>query len=130
MAVVEGGKPSTTDYTVRERFTDTSLLDCHLITGRTHQIRVHLAALGHPIIGDPGYGQRSHLIDRQALHARLLAFDHPSGGRRLRIEVEPPTTSRSSSPPCAKPPRARRRHRRYGGAGARIPPLETVPPSR
>ena len=90
MAVVEGGKPSTTDYTVRERFTDTSLLDCHLITGRTHQIRVHLAALGHPIIGDPGYGQRSHLIDRQALHARLLAFDHPSGGRRLRIEVEPP----------------------------------------
>ncbi|PZC42339.1 MAG: 23S rRNA pseudouridine synthase [Chloroflexi bacterium] len=90
MAIVDGGKPSTTEYTLVERFLDTSLLDCHLITGRTHQIRVHMAALGHPIIGDSIYGHPSHLIDRQALHARLLAFDHPTSGLRLRIEVEPP----------------------------------------
>ena len=90
MAVVEGGKPSTTGYRVQERFADTSLLDCHLITGRTHQIRVHLAALGHPIIGDAVYGHPSHLIDHQALHARLLVFDHPTSGQRLRIDVEPP----------------------------------------
>ena len=90
MAVIEGGKPSTTEYNVEERFADTSRLDCRLITGRTHQIRVHLAAHGHPIIGDGVYGQASHLIDRQALHARLLAFDHPTSGVRLRIEVDPP----------------------------------------
>ena len=90
MAVVEGGKPSTTEYRVDERFTDTSLLDCHLITGRTHQIRVHLSALGHPIIGDAIYGHPSHLIDRQALHARLLAFDHPTSGARIRVDVAPP----------------------------------------
>lgn len=95
MAVVDGGKPSTTEYAVRERFTDTSLLDCNLITGRTHQIRVHLGALGNPIIGDTIYGQPSHLIDHQALHARLLAFDHPVSGRRLRIEVEPPADFQS-----------------------------------
>ena len=90
MAVVDGGRPSTTEYRVEERFTDTALLDCNLITGRTHQIRVHLAALGHPIIGDAIYGHPSHLIDRQALHARLLAFDHPSSGARIRVEVAPP----------------------------------------
>ena len=90
MAVVEGGKPSTTEYRVDERFTDTSLLDCHLITGRTHQIRVHLSALGHPIIGDTIYGHPSHLIGRQALHARLLAFDHPTSGARIRVDVAPP----------------------------------------
>jgi 23S rRNA pseudouridine1911/1915/1917 synthase len=90
MAVVEGGKPSKTEYRVEERFVDTCLLDCRLITGRTHQIRVHLSALGHPIIGDSIYGQPSHLIERQALHSRLLSFDHPVSGERLRIEVEPP----------------------------------------
>ena len=90
MDVVEGGKPSTTEYRVDERFTDTSLLDCHLITGRTHQIRVHLSALGHPIIGDSVYGHPSHLIDRQALHARLLAFDHPTSGARIRVDVAAP----------------------------------------
>lgn len=90
MAVIEGGKPSRTGYEVVERFLDTSLLECLLITGRTHQIRVHLAALGAPIIGDRIYGQESHLIDRQALHARLLLFDHPVSGERVRVEVEPP----------------------------------------
>ena len=90
MAVVEGGRPSQTEYEVRERFLDTSLLECRLISGRTHQIRVHLTALGHPIIGDRIYGFPSDLIDRQALHARVLAFAHPRSGERIRIEVEPP----------------------------------------
>ena len=90
MAIMEGGRPSQTEYEVVEGFLDTSLLECRLISGRTHQIRVHLAALGQPIIGDRVYGQASDLIDRQALHARLLAFDHPSSGERIRVEVEPP----------------------------------------
>ncbi len=90
MAIVDGGRPSLTEYKVVERFLDTSLLECKLITGRTHQIRVHLAAVGHPIIGDRVYGQPSDLIDRQALHARVLGFDHPRTGERLRLEVELP----------------------------------------
>ena len=91
MAVVERGKASRTEYRVDERFTDSSLIDCKLITGRTHQIRVHLAAIGHPIVGDGMYGHRSDQIDRQALHARLLAFDQPSSGERLQVEAEPPS---------------------------------------
>lgn len=88
MAVDDRGRPSRTDYRVVEQFVDASLLDCHLITGRTHQIRVHLTAIGQPILGDRIYGQGSDLIDRQALHARRLAFDHPRSGERLAIEVE------------------------------------------
>ena len=71
-------------------FADSSLLECRLITGRTHQIRVHLAAQGHPIVGDVIYGMQTDLIDRQALHARVLAFDHPTSGERMRVTVEPP----------------------------------------
>jgi 23S rRNA pseudouridine1911/1915/1917 synthase len=63
-----------TEYKVLEYFNDTSLIEAKPTTGRTHQIRVHMMALGHPIIGDQLYGKKSSLIDRQALHAEQLSF--------------------------------------------------------
>jgi 23S rRNA pseudouridine1911/1915/1917 synthase len=80
MAVVATGKPSVTRYDVRERLGDCTLLVCRLETGRTHQIRVHLASLGHPVVGDPAYGKahgKSITFPRQALHAWKLGLDHP-----------------------------------------------------
>ena len=87
MAVVAGGKPALTHYRVRETFPRHTLLECDLETGRTHQIRVHLAEIGHPIEGDPAYaGRGARLIDRQALHAWKLAFVHPASGATVRFE--------------------------------------------
>jgi 23S rRNA pseudouridine1911/1915/1917 synthase len=103
MAVVgEGrGKPAVTRYRVERRFTErAALIDCRLSTGRTHQIRVHLSHIGHPLIGDPVYGTRSGRavaqagpagaeiarFPRQALHARLLGFMHPETGEHLVFE--------------------------------------------
>ena len=75
------GRASRTGYRIVERFGDASLLECELLTGRTHQIRVHLSAIGHPIVGDRVYGVEHGAIGRQALHAELVRFDHPAGGR-------------------------------------------------
>ena len=94
MAVVDRGRPAQTGYRITERFTDASVLECDLITGRTHQIRVHLAAIGHPIAGDGMYGFNSALVERQALHARSLAFDHPASGERVALRAEPPADIR------------------------------------
>jgi len=78
MAVVAAGKPAITHYEVRERFAACTLLACRLETGRTHQIRVHLATLQHPLVGDRTYGRRHTLgFPRQALHAWRLALVHP-----------------------------------------------------
>jgi 23S rRNA pseudouridine1911/1915/1917 synthase len=107
MAVVtRGGKPALTHYrTVRAWQTATALLECRLATGRTHQIRVHMASRSHPIVGDPLYLRRipaaarlltapirQTLLDfpRQALHATSLGFAHPITGRPLRFETPPP----------------------------------------
>ena len=91
MAVVRGGKPALTRYRVRERFPGHALLECDLETGRTHQIRVHLASIGHPLEGDPVYGGRgARRLPRQALHAWKLAFVHPRTGRTLRFTAPPP----------------------------------------
>ena len=85
IAVVANGKPAVTHYRVRESFERHTLLECELETGRTHQIRVHLASIGHPIEGDPVYaGRGAKLLARQALHAWKLAFRHPRTGEMVR----------------------------------------------
>ncbi len=91
-AVVAGGKPSVTHYDTLEVLRAASLLDVRLETGRTHQIRVHLAALRHPIAGDSQYGADPTLaarlgLQRQWLHAYALAVDHPATHRRLELEI-------------------------------------------
>ena len=89
------GKPSITHHDTLEMFAAASLLDVHLETGRTHQIRVHFSALHHPCCGDPTYGADPVLaarlgLDRQWLHARELAFAHPADGREVRFVSEYP----------------------------------------
>ncbi|HYC35252.1 MAG TPA: RluA family pseudouridine synthase [Usitatibacter sp.] len=91
MAVVASGKPAITHYKVRERLDAHTLLECSLETGRTHQIRVHLASIGHPIEGDAAYaGKGERLLGRQALHAWKLAFVHPKTGKTLAFESSLP----------------------------------------
>ena len=86
------GKPAVTHYEVREKMREASELVFRLETGRTHQIRVHLAALGHPIVNDPVYGRVDPRLDLpgQALHAWRLAFEHPVTGEALAFEADPP----------------------------------------
>lgn len=94
-AVVEGGRPSITHYEVLEMFPSASLVEVHLETGRTHQIRVHMTAMKHPLVGDLTYGadpvQAKKLnLTRQWLHAKELAFAHPTRGDELRVVSEYP----------------------------------------
>lgn len=90
--VVEGGSPSVTHFRVLERFgSGFTFLALRLETGRTHQIRVHMKHLGHPIVGDPLYGKEEpELIGRQALHAGRLVFRHPVSGEIIDAEAELP----------------------------------------
>jgi 23S rRNA pseudouridine1911/1915/1917 synthase len=91
MAVVASGKPARTDVQVLAASGGFSALRCTLHTGRTHQIRVHLASRGHPLVADAVYGGRPALgMTRQALHATELAFTHPVSGESLRFDAEPP----------------------------------------
>jgi len=95
MAVVPDGRPATTGYRVRERFRDWTLLELDLVTGRTHQIRVHLDAIGHPIAGDPVYGTGTSRrgpdgLSRLFLHAWRLELTSPSTGRLIRAEAALP----------------------------------------
>ncbi len=104
MAVVEGGKPAVTHYRVAEKFRSHTKLRLRLETGRTHQIRVHMAHLGHPLQGDPLYGARVRLMAgadettreslqlfrRQALHAAMLRLEHPITGAEMTWEAPIP----------------------------------------
>ena len=91
MAVVENGKKAVTHFTVIEQFQDYSLIQCQLETGRTHQIRVHLAYIGHPVAGDPLYGPHHTLKGNgQFLHAQVLGFKQPKTGEWLEFKVDPP----------------------------------------
>jgi len=103
MAVVAGGRQARTLYRVVERFAGTCLVECRPVTGRTHQIRVHMAHLGHAVVGDPVYSGRQWRgledprhsaacrdFPRQALHAWRLAFNHPLSGERIEFEAAPP----------------------------------------
>ncbi|MEA5155905.1 RluA family pseudouridine synthase [Raineyella sp.] len=90
MAVVAGGRPSITHYETIEAFQGATLLTIHLETGRTHQIRVHMAAIHHPCVGDPLYGSDPVLaartgLDRQWLHAVRLGFIHPTKGEHVEF---------------------------------------------
>jgi 23S rRNA pseudouridine1911/1915/1917 synthase len=86
MAVVDGGRPATTDFRVIARHPHTTELEVKLRTGRTHQIRVHLAYIGHPVVGDRLYGRRNDGAPRLALHARELRFAHPADRREMAFE--------------------------------------------
>lgn len=104
VAVMRDGKPATTEYAVQQTWRYLSMLQLHLLTGRTHQIRVHLAHIGHPVFGDPTYGGRTptwggltgkrsqqaanllKVMQRQALHARTIGFVHPVSKQPMRFE--------------------------------------------
>ena len=89
MAVVARGRPARTHYRVRERLAGATLVECALESGRTHQIRVHMAHIGHPILGDPVYARHAAggiAFGRQALHAWRLGLRHPASGAALHWE--------------------------------------------
>ena len=98
MAIVAGGREAVTHFTVKERFHGISLIECKLETGRTHQIRVHMSSIGHPVLGDTVYGGdkcraaklHSKYISGQALHAYRLELDHPRTGQRMSFEAPLP----------------------------------------
>ncbi len=90
MAVVEGGREAISRYRVIECYPGCSLLEVKLVTGRTHQIRVHFASLGRPLVGDRTYGRGPHSIARQFLHAAVLGFRHPESGEYVEFSSELP----------------------------------------
>lgn len=93
MAIVEGGRDAITHYTVIKRYNGYTYMAFQLETGRTHQIRVHMASIGHPIIGDPVYGlkkDRFSNIGGQCLHAAKLTLTHPKTGERMEFSASLP----------------------------------------
>ncbi|MBQ9301013.1 MAG: RluA family pseudouridine synthase [Clostridia bacterium] len=90
MAVTPEGRPSRTEWRVVRRWPDRTLLDIHLITGRTHQIRVHMSSIHHPVLGDPIYGHKNMpRAPRLMLHAYSLSFTHPATGERMTFTAPP-----------------------------------------
>lgn len=89
--VSKQGKPCITHYQVLKEFDEYSLVTCQLKTGRTHQIRVHFSAIGHPLLGDSLYGKKSDLIDRQALHSYKIQLVHPISKQKMMFECDLPS---------------------------------------
>ena len=107
MEVEDGGKEARSEVSVLKRFDSVqygphTLVEVILHTGRTHQIRVHLTHIGHPISGDRLYGGRTDLIDRQALHAYYIEFDHPVSGERVSFEAPLPEDIEAAVERCKK----------------------------
>jgi 23S rRNA pseudouridine1911/1915/1917 synthase len=91
MAVTEKGKTSVTNFKVIKRYAKHTLIECELETGRTHQIRVHLDYIGHPVVGDPKYGRRkTETKYGQFLHAKTLGFIHPNTKEYIEFDSELP----------------------------------------
>jgi 23S rRNA pseudouridine1911/1915/1917 synthase len=90
MAVVEKGRQARTEYEVVKYVGNCSLLEVKLQTGRTHQIRVHLSAIGYPVVGDTIYGVKSAFLGRQFVHAHRLGFKLPSSGEYKEFNAELP----------------------------------------
>ncbi len=100
IAIVQGGKRAVTHWTLIEPLNDGALIECRLETGRTHQVRVHMASIGHPLVGDPVYGRTRPVhrdilkrlsFERQALHAAELSFLHPITGNPLTFQSATPS---------------------------------------
>ena len=92
MAIVQGGREAVTHYRVMERYQGYTLTECVLETGRTHQIRVHMASIGHSIVGDPVYGIKKERfkLNGQLLHAKTIGFVHPRTGEMMEFTSELP----------------------------------------
>ena len=93
MAIVAGGREAVTHYRVIRNYDRYTLLECILETGRTHQIRVHMASLGHSVVGDKTYGiqKEEFKLDGQLLHAKTIGFDHPKTGEYMEFESDIPS---------------------------------------
>ena len=92
MAIVPDGRPARTYWQVLRELRGASLIECRLTTGRTHQIRVHMASIGHPVLGDPVYGPKKSpfpVEGGQLLHAFRIGFKHPRTGKEMRFEAPP-----------------------------------------
>ncbi|MHB1844800.1 MAG: RluA family pseudouridine synthase [Deltaproteobacteria bacterium] len=127
-AASDGGKPSLTFVEQVWRRGDASLACLRIVTGRPHQIRIHLAHAGHPLVGDPLYGAQGLPMAEALpgelgyqLHAWRIAFDHPCTGIRMELEAEPPAALR---PPSADAPGRGAAASGDGGDGARWPPAD------
>ncbi len=90
MAIMSGGKDASTLFHVRQYLNNYTLLELTLMTGRTHQIRIHLSAIGHPVVGDATYGGKADFMARQFVHAYILGFNLPESGKRVEFQSELP----------------------------------------
>lgn len=88
--MLNGGKEAKTDVKIIEKFKDYTLVELTIHTGRTHQIRVHMSHIGHPLAGDDLYGGKKEIINRQALHAKYISFKHPISGEIIKINADIP----------------------------------------
>ena len=96
MAIVPGGKEATTLFRVMQHLNNYTLLELTLVTGRTHQIRIHLAAIGHPVVGDKTYGRKDDFLARQFVHAYILGFNLADSGKYVEFKSDLPADLQQS----------------------------------